>query len=195
MDSPDGTALLDGSPHPTAIPRQQPSRSPGVPLFSGSSPFPPEESRPAEESPDGGSASEADFPDESAPSPSTGTSSGTSATRVSNPLAGEGLKDMLRGAVLIGGDQAHNLLARTEGQQAVELYKADEDDAKAIGDPLARIAERREGLGEVSPDTADLLAAMVGLTRYATKQISRSRQAQALDAAGTVQQRPEAVDL
>lgn len=198
MDDLNGTAVLldsnglPSNPHPTPIPRQQPHSSPRVPFFSGS-PIPsgPETAGEETESPDGGSASEADWAEESDPSPS-GTSSPGS-TRVANPLAGDGLKDVLRGAVLIGGDQAHNLLARTEGQRAVDLYKADDDDAEAIGDPLARIAARREGIGDVNPDTADLLAAMVGLTRYATKQIGRSRQARELDAA--VAGTPQAVDL
>lgn len=185
MESPNGAALLDDSPSPSPIPRQSPPTTPRVPFFSGSPlPQPPEESQPEPGSPDLGSVSDPDWPDESAPS---GNDSPTP-TRVSNPLNGDGLKDVLRGAVLIAGDQAHGLLARTPGQQAVELYKVDEDDAAAIADPLARVAARREGIGDVSPDTADLLAAMVGLTRYATKQITKSRDARELDAAGAVQQ-------
>lgn len=118
--------------------------------------------------------------DEPSASPAGTPSKGSS--RVTNPLNGEGLQDMFRGGVLIAGDQAHRILARTEGQREVGLYATDQDDAEAIGDPLARIAQRHEGIGEVNPDTADLLAAMMGLTRYASKQIGRNQQARALDA-------------
>jgi hypothetical protein len=123
-----------------------------------------------------------------------GTSSPAS-TPVANPLNDAALRDVFRGGVLIAGDQAHNALARTEGQRDVGLYRTDEEDAQNIGDPLARIAGRHQGVGKVNPDTADLLAAMVGLTRYATKQIGKSQQAKQLDGAGRPQPAPEAVDL
>lgn len=133
-------------------------------------------------------------PDEN--DPSDGTSSPAS-TQVANPLNSEGLRDVFRGGVMIAGHQAHEYLARTDGQREVGLYLAEEDDAANIGDPLARVAARHQGVGKVTPDTADLLSAMVGLTRYATKQITRQRAAKELDSAGagTPQPMPEAVDL
>jgi hypothetical protein len=124
-------------------------------------------------------------------SPAATSSRGS--TRVANPLNAGALRDTFRGGVLIAGDQAHTYLARTEGQQAVGLYKADNEDAERIGDPLARLAGRHQGLGEVNEDTADLLAAMVGLTRYATKQIERGRVAKSIDAGSVAAAEP--VDL
>jgi len=119
-------------------------------------------------------------------------------TRGSDPAAGvlddEALRDVFRGGVIIAGDQAHQLLAKSEGARAVGLYATDEEDAERIGDPLARIAGRHQGIGKVNPDTADLLAAMVGLTRYATKQITRGQAAKQLDA-GYAAQATEPVDL
>lgn len=154
-----------------------------------------------EESPEPAPGSVDDWqPDESDPSdatPWTESSTDGEPTRVPNPLAGEGLRDVFRGGVLIAGHQAHSVLARTEGQREAGLYLTDPEDAERIGDPLARIAARHEGVaGKVNPDTADLLAAMVGLTRYATKQIARNTVAKQIDGAGNVQTIPtEPVDL
>lgn len=126
------------------------------------------------------SADEWDDEEDGSGSPAATSSRGS--TRVANPVGSEGLRDMARAGVLIAGDQAHNLLARTEGQQAVGLYRTDQDDAERIGDPLARIAGRHQGVGEMNEDTADLLASMLGLARFATKQITLSHHAKALDA-------------
>lgn len=123
-------------------------------------------------------------------------STASSSEQVANPLNAEGLRDVFRGGVIIAGHQAHEFLARSEGQQHVGLYLTDEEDAANIGDPLARVAARHQGIGQVNPDTADLLSAMVGLTRYATKQIGRTRAAKELDlGAATAVPTPEAVDL
>lgn len=128
-------------------------------------------------------------PDDESPAatPSTASSSDVSV------LDSEGLRDMFRGGVIIAGDQAHNLLAKSEGQKAVGLYATDNEDAERIGDPLARIAGRHQGIGAVNPDTQDLLAAMVGLTRYATKQVQKGQAARQLDAGYSAPAEP--VDL
>jgi hypothetical protein len=136
---------------------------------------------------DDGSTTEDDWFPEGTPSAAPSPASSP------NPLNAEGLQDVFRGGVMIAGDQAHRLLANTPGKQAVGLYQATPDDAAAIGDPLARIAGRHQGVGEVNPDTADLLAAMVGLTRFATRQVERNQRARQLDAGQTPE--PEAVDL
>ena len=136
-----------------------------------------------------------DWADATGPEHPEETSSPAS-TPVANPLGADGLRDMFRGGVVIASSQAHNMLARTEGQKQAGLYLADEEDAERIGDPLARIAGRHQGIGKVNPDTADLLAAMVGLTRYATKQVQRANHAKQIDGPGAgVQPMPEAVDL
>ena len=112
-----------------------------------------------------------------ADTPSKGSRAGSK-----NPLVGEGLRDMFRNGVIIASHQAHTYLGRrTEGQAQAELYLADHEDAERIGDPLARIAARHDGVGEMSPDTADLLAAMMGLAGYATKQIEKNAIAAKID--------------
>jgi hypothetical protein len=89
---------------------------------------------------------------------------------------------MFRNGVIIASHQAHTYLGRrTQGMAEVQLYLADEQDAESIGDPLSRIAARRDGVGEMSPDTQDLLAAMMGLAGYASKQIQRAAVAQKID--------------
>lgn len=190
----------DQPPTPSPIPSQSPHR----PRFGFGEPKIPDDP-PSNQPPNPGSFPteeelleelEQDLGDDGAeydPSLSDGPPTSSSASsRVANPLVGEGLRDMFRGGVIFAGEGAHEYLARSEGQKAVGLYLADQQDAEHIGDPLARIAARHQGLGEVSPDTADLLAAMVGLTRYATRQIGKRSAAAAFDA-GTIP--TEAVDV
>lgn len=125
-----------------------------------------------------------------------GTSSRAS-TPESEPSAG--LTEFGRNAVIIATAQAHQYLgARTEGMRAVELYQADQDDAANIADPLVRIAERRDGVGEMSPDSKDLLAAMMGIAAYASKQVQKAAVAKKLDArlaGGLEHPQDPAVDL
>jgi hypothetical protein len=191
--------VLNGSPTPNPSPSTRSPlfgfgepRTPADDLLS--SPHPNPES-PAPNLEDLAPDSADDWADETDHESPEETSSPAS-TRVANPLGSEGLRDMFRGGVVIASSQAHNALARSEGQKAVGLYLADAEDAERIGDPLARVAGRHQGIGKVNPDTADLLAAMVGLTRYATKQIQRANEAKQIDGAGAgVQPMPEAVDL
>lgn len=149
-----------------------------------------------------GPASAHDYDEASDPSESpAGTSSRGSTPggeKVGNPLAGEGLRSTFRAGVIIASDQTHRFLARTQGQLETRLYLADDQDAANIGDPLASLVARREGLGEVSPDTADLLSALMGLAGYATKQIQKQAVAKQIDAraaAGDVQHLPTPEDL
>ena len=89
-----------------------------------------------------------------------------------------------RQAVLIAGGMAHTYAARTELQKRVGLYLADEEDAENIGDPLGSLVARRGGVAgkAVSPDTADLLSAIMGLARYMSKQIALTVQLRGQDA-------------
>jgi hypothetical protein len=162
----------------------------------------PNPARSPEETADAGAEPASDFdelPDQPNESPA-GTSSRAS-TRASNPLVGDGLRDMARNGIIIASHQVHTYVgSRTPGQRAVELYRADDEDAASIGDPLARIAGRRDGVGEMSPDTADLMAAMMGLAGYAAKQIQKNATAQKIDArtaggAADVQPMPTPDDL
>jgi hypothetical protein len=107
------------------------------------------------------------------------------------------LKAVARAGVAVAGEKAHDLFASTPGQQHVDLWKTDATDQATIGDPLASIAARHQGVaGKVNPDTKDLLSAMVGLFGYATKQINKRTEARALDAgAAGPQPMPEPVDL
>jgi hypothetical protein len=123
-----------------------------------------------------------DYDEASDPSAGPGGTRSTASRAGSNPLVGAGLRDMFRNGVIIASHQAHTYLGRrTQGQAEVQLYLADEQDAAGIGDPLARIAERRDGVGQMSPDTADLMAAMMGLAGYASKQIQKTAIASKID--------------
>lgn len=154
---------------------------PGTPPTSGT--IPPPATSPETDDLDGAPASDYDEmpPDESNESPA-GTRSTGSSRATSGPV-GEGLRDLARNGIIIATEQVHTYVgSRTAGQRAVELYRADLEDAERIGDPLARIAGRRDGVGEMSPDTQDLMAAMMGLAGYAAKQIQRKAVADKIDA-------------
>jgi hypothetical protein len=148
-----------------------------------------------------GSSPSDEWADDHAPSDDSGTSSKGSTPagrRVGpNPFGSENLRRTFRNGVLLAGDQAHKFLATTEGKIRAGLYKTDEDDASGIGDPLARIAGRREGLGgQMSEDQADVVQALMALTNYATKQIVLTGVARQIDAgAEPVQHLPEGETL
>jgi hypothetical protein len=154
-----GLGFLQPEPEPELPPSQTTTSPESLPGTS------------AELGPDSGSEWP---PDELSESPADTRS--TASRRGSNPLVGEGLRDMFRNGVIIASHQAHTYLGRrTEGQAEVQLYLADQEDSERIGDPLARIAARRDGVGEMSPDAADLMAAFMGLAGFASKQIQAGR--------------------
>lgn len=100
-----------------------------------------------------------------------------------------------RTAVVVGTGMAHTVAAKTPVQKQLGLYLADDDDAKAIGDPLADIAYRRGDVvsGKLSPDANDLLRSMMGVAGYFAKQVAKIGEARRLEAgaqAGEVQQFP-----
>lgn len=93
------------------------------------------------------------------------------------------LKETFRAGVAISTTTAHKMAARTPGQQHVGLYLADEEDCKGIGDPLAEIAHRRGGLagGQLSPDTNNLLQAVMAIAGYVAKQVRGVQDARTID--------------
>jgi hypothetical protein len=108
-------------------------------------------------------------------------------------LTDDELREWARGGVALAGEKAHEMFAATPGGQAVDLYKTTEKEQASIGDPIASLAGRRQGLGgKVSPDTKDLLSLMTGLVAYGTRQINLRTQARAIDAGAAPVQ---AVDL
>lgn len=110
-------------------------------------------------------------------------SSGRRSAAAASPLGKKAAQDTARKAVIIGSAMAHTALAKTEAQKAVGLYLADEDDASAIGDPLASIAGRRAGAAgaAANPDVADAISAMLGMAGFISKQIVKGQQARQLD--------------
>ncbi len=62
------------------------------------------------------------------------------------------------------------------------MWLTDQIDAENIGDPLARIINRHNPVGDVVGDTdaGDAIAALVGLGVYAFRQLDRWRQARRL---------------
>jgi len=97
-----------------------------------------------------------------------------------------------RTAVTVGTGMAHTVAAKTPAQKQLGLYLADDEDARAIGDPLADIAYRRGDIvgGKLSPDANDLLRSMMGVAGYFAKQVAKIgevRRLEAGQAAGEVQ--------
>jgi hypothetical protein len=105
------------------------------------------------------------------------------------------LRDTAEAAVHIGTGMVHTVAAKTELQRQLDLYKADEEDAKAIGHPLADIAYRRGDVvgGKLSPDANSLLQSVLGIAGYFAKQINKVgtiRQIEAAQNGGEVQTFP-----
>jgi hypothetical protein len=195
---PSGAIDLDESPSgPLPSPR-----STGRPLFFQTPDQEPEEEstslpETAElEDGDGGSVSagpwtseQSELLDDSDPDTYRESSTGE---RPAQLLGKAQLRATARTAVKVGTGVAHTVAAKTEAQQAVGLYIADDDDAKAIGDPLADIAYRRGDVvgGKLSPDANDLLRSMMGVAGYFAKQVAKIgevRRIEAAQVAGEVQ--------
>lgn len=85
------------------------------------------------------------------------------------------LKDTAEAAVLISTGMVHTVAAKTPLQKELDLYKADGDDAKAIGHPLAEIAYRRGDVlgGKLSPDANNLIQSVMGIAGYFAKQVNK----------------------
>jgi hypothetical protein len=100
-------------------------------------------------------------------------------------LSKQQMRKTARSAVQIGTGMAHTIAARTEAQRKVGLYLADEDDAAAIGDPLADVMYRRGDLvgGKLSPDANDFLRSVFGVVGYLTKQVQKIGLVRQLEAA------------
>lgn len=103
-----------------------------------------------------------------------------------NPLTRRAAKDTARAAVRTAGVMAHRTLATTRGKVQAGLYLTDEEDEKAIGDPLGNLAHRHAGVlgGAVSDDTADLMQAAFGVAGYFAKQMNAIAAARRIDAGG-----------
>ena len=84
------------------------------------------------------------------------------------------LRKVMRAAVRTAGGMVHQLLTR-EGtpERAVELYRPDAEDEKAISEPLAGLASRRMPAGAENPDVTDLVQLVIGLAGYVVKQITK----------------------
>lgn len=93
-----------------------------------------------------------------------------------------------RKAVQMAGAMAHQYLARDEAAQTVGLYLVDDEQARAIADPLARIAARHAPADSAvnNPDVADGLAAMMGLADFVRVTIEKQSEATALRVSGRV---------
>jgi hypothetical protein len=89
-----------------------------------------------------------------------------------------------RTAVTVSTGMAHTVAAKTPAQKQLGLYLADDEDARAIGDPLADIAHRRGDIvgGKLSPDANDLLRSMMGVAGYFAKQVAKIGEVRRIEA-------------
>lgn len=70
---------------------------------------------------------------------------------------------------------AHQMLtADGTPEREAGLYLADDDDVKAISDPLAGLASRRMPEGAENPDVADLARLVLGVVGYVFKQRTKA---------------------
>jgi hypothetical protein len=196
-ESPSDPSPSDPSPSPSQLPGPRNPR----PLFYGGSPSEEEteEDSLTGEAGDAGSSTgdpwteaESEFLDDDEPTSSTGSPAGDKPAQL---LSKHQLRLTARAAVKTATGVTHTVAAKTPEAQRVGLYLADEDDQKAIGDPLADIAYRRGDVvgGKLSPDANDLLRSMMGVGNYFAKQVAllgEVRRLQAGAAAGEVQHLP-----
>ncbi|WP_154793312.1 hypothetical protein [Occultella kanbiaonis] len=118
------------------------------------------------------------------PGPSPTSSAGSSG----KPVAPKAIiKKAARDGVLGAGVVVHEVAARDDVDRDSGIWLTDDDDAKAIGDPLGNIAARRSMItSAANPDVVDAIAAGVGLVMYLGKQLVKwrsNRQAKAERAA------------
>lgn len=201
MDLSGAVGLDEQNPSPQPDPSPLPEPRNRRPLFfAGTTEEPEEESQPAagEDDVDGSASadpwtSEASGDlDDSEPPSWTGSPAGDKPAQL---LSKRQLKDTAEAAVRISTGMVHTVAAKTPLQKELELYKADDDDAKAIGHPLAEIAYRRGDVvgGKLSSDANNLLQSVMGIAGYFAKQINKIgviRQVEAGQAAGEVQAFP-----
>jgi hypothetical protein len=165
--------------------------------------------QPAEETPDPSSPSEAsptswtpeptawassspDAPSDEMPSPAPTSSPASSTGR---GLRKAKVQEASRKVVLMAGEGAHRLLSRDDVDEMVDLYRADEEDAKSIGDPVGSIVHRHGLLGDIAnPDVMDGINALVGLVTYGWKQVQRWRGARQVRAASRLEQQTPPAD-
>lgn len=201
MDS-NGSVQLDESPPVSPIPSQSSVRSRGL-FFSGGREE--EDQAPAEtlhlltEAEDAAGESASDDPwseyDESSDADPTSSRESSAADRPAQLLSKKQMRETAATAVKVGTGMAHTVAAKSDAQRQVGLYLADDDDAVAIGHPLADIMHRRGDIvgGKLSPDANDFLRSLMGVAGYFTKQVQKIgvvRQLEAGAAAGNVQTIP-----
>lgn len=113
--------------------------------------------------------------DESAEDDDSGRSSSSTSSGEAPPALSKKMQRLAaRQAVLVASGMVHRVAVRSEEQARAGMYLADEEDAERIADPLARIAGRRVGSSGAmaNPDVADLMASMMGVAGYVSKQIA-----------------------
>lgn len=157
------------SPVDELIPPASPS---DLPSLEPTSDDPWTSSPPADEGSPSVSDEPSDEPSEASAAPRT-SSRASSASRAANEATTRLVEGTMRGLVLQAGALANGYLAPPE-EAAHGLYLTDEDDAAAIGEPLAGIVARRvpDVPGAGNPDVADAIAAAVGLLVFGLKQLT-----------------------
>jgi hypothetical protein len=182
MDS-SSVDLLDGSQPAGPIPSQQRSgrglffRSPEEPETDPDNGLPMGPPPTGEDGDEGSVSGLEPSPDEWAdpsgdPTSSTGSSG---ADRPAQLLSKAAMRQTAETAVKVSTGMAHTVAAKTEAQRSVGLYLADDDDARAIGHPLADMMHRRGDIvgGKLSPDANDFLRSLMGVAGYFAKQVQR----------------------
>ncbi len=77
------------------------------------------------------------------------------------------LGEVIRGLVIAGSHLVAGVLARTEQERLEGVWIiTDEDEAGAIADPLAKVANRHAGGALVNADANDLIAAGIAVAGY-----------------------------
>lgn len=183
MTSPDLTAALSGAPQPRRPSGPLTFLSPGTEAEESWTPLEGTSPETADELLDPSPSDSAYSSDELSEDDGNGRPSSRASS--GNALGKKALKAATIKGVLIGSEMAHRALARTEGQRVVGLFRADDEDAENIGDPLAELLHRRGGIAgataAANPDVGDAIRLMMGMANLVSKQAAAAVMARQYD--------------
>jgi hypothetical protein len=165
-------ALPPGTP-PAGLPSNsdqtdpQPSRNPFRVLPAQRTPSPQSPSQAA-----AGAFGGAELPPDPLPSTAIRSSDADRPPATGSKLDKRVWVDILRGLIQQLGDLLHERLATLPADREAEIWRADDDDAAAIADPIANVVHRRVQVPG-GADVADLLTAGAALAGYSLRNVRR----------------------
>lgn len=89
-------------------------------------------------------------------------------------LGADELREVLRGSVLAASVSLQHVLVREDWERDLDLWAMDENEARRIADPLARLAHRHSGGAIVDRDVNDLMRAGAAAAGYVLRNATKA---------------------